>query len=104
MRKVLAKFKCSEIGKAYNDKATEKADTIADTATFYAVTGPGNEEWSKYTPNGNMKLYVTNPNIKDFFQVGEEYTLVIMRAGEEDVVTPIQDVPAKSNLPFTLDK
>ena len=45
-----------------------------------AVSGPGNEEWSKWTPSGRFEMTITNPAALDQFVVGEEYFVDIVKA------------------------
>jgi hypothetical protein len=46
-----------------------------ETVTLRPVTGKGNEEWSKYTPGGELKLYINNPAALEQFVVGKDYYL-----------------------------
>lgn len=36
---------------------------------------PENKTWSKYTPTGECRLTITNPEAIDAFEVGKEYFL-----------------------------
>lgn len=40
-----------------------------------AVCGPGNEQWSKYTPSGDISITITNPEAIEKFKLGEEYAV-----------------------------
>lgn len=37
------------------------------------VAGDGNSTWAKYTPNGEIKLYINNPEAFAAFEVGRFY-------------------------------
>ena len=41
--------------------------------------GVGNEDWSKYTPSGEIKMSITNPPASDYFKPGEIYKLVFTK-------------------------
>lgn len=38
-----------------------------------------NKTFSKYTPSGELRLNITNPNVVDFFEKGFEYVAVITK-------------------------
>ena len=40
-----------------------------------ALAGPGNEEWSKWTPSGELSMSITNPAAIAEFEVGKDYYL-----------------------------
>jgi hypothetical protein len=45
---------------------------------FQAAYGDGksdNAEWSKWTPSGELRMFVTNPAAIDAFDVGKSYYL-----------------------------
>jgi hypothetical protein len=79
--KTRAKFVCTSIGKGIVQKPGEKMDTIADSVVMVPVYSEENREWSKYTPSGELKLYISNPALEGAFQVGKEYYLDITEAG-----------------------
>ena len=68
---VQAKFK------VYQANVTNKPDGSFDRVDvrMNAVYGPENEPWSKYTPSGQLNMSITNENLKDQFQVGQDYIL-----------------------------
>jgi len=41
----------------------------------YGTDGSGNADWSKWTPNGSLKMTINNPECFDKFEVGKEYYL-----------------------------
>jgi hypothetical protein len=47
---------------------------------LHAATGPGNEEWSKYTPSGTIQLHITNPDASAHFVPGVEYFVDFTKA------------------------
>ena len=71
---VRAKFKCWSIlpGQTGNPD-----DTCAEVR-FQAAYGDGksdNAEWSKWTPSGEIRMFITNPAAIDAFEVGKSYYL-----------------------------
>jgi len=75
---VRAKFRCIEknnrtsIG-GYG--AAKPADT--SEVKLQAVAGPENAPWSKYTPSGELRMQITNPEALSAFEVGVEYFIDI---------------------------
>jgi hypothetical protein len=49
---------------------------------FCAAAGPGNEAWSKWTPNGALSMCVTTESGTAFFEPGKHYFLDIAPASE----------------------
>ena len=41
--------------------------------TIYSPDVPEDVQFSIYTPNGDMKFYVNNPNVIDMFEIGKEF-------------------------------
>jgi hypothetical protein len=44
------------------------------------VFGQGNEEWSRHTPSGDIKMLITNPAAHAHFEIGEEYVVTFVKA------------------------
>lgn len=66
---ILAKFKVGSVEDHGNNNIWVKMSP---------VTGEGSEEnksFSKYTPGGDVKLFVTNPEVIGFFKPGNDYYL-----------------------------
>lgn len=42
-----------------------------ESVKLSAVSGPENEQWSKWTPSGSIEMAITNPAALDQFKVGE---------------------------------
>lgn len=68
---IRAKFRCHFIQKADDDSHR--------TVHLSAVTSGSteNEEWSKYTPGGQLSMHVSNPEAFKQFEQGKEYHLDI---------------------------
>jgi hypothetical protein len=69
---VRAKFRVVESSKvtsAYGGPKPVESDRIK----LSAVTGPGNEDWSKWTPSGDLNIQITNPEAMGQFEVGKDY-------------------------------
>lgn len=45
-----------------------------------ASTGPGNEEWSQYTPSAEIRMLICNPGASDQFEVEKAYFLTFEAA------------------------
>lgn len=58
-------------------------DSDIKTLTFTALGGPGNEEWSKATPNGSLEMTITNPAALDLLKLGTAYYLDLTEAEPE---------------------
>lgn len=43
-------------------------------------TNEGNTSWSKYTPSGNIRMTVTNPNAIAAFEIGQSYSLTFEKS------------------------
>jgi len=67
---VRAKFMCQAIHHIHS------SETCAEI-TLRAVwgDGKGNETWSKATPQGELKMMITNPAAIDQFDLGKSYFL-----------------------------
>lgn len=48
------------------------------------VYGAGNENWSKYTPSGSIKLTINNPAALEEFNIGELYYVDFTPAPEKE--------------------
>lgn len=68
---VRAKFRV----KGINHIDTASPDHVCAEITLHAVYGDGksNESWSKATPQGQIKLMITNPLAIDAFDLGKSY-------------------------------
>lgn len=64
--KIQAKFYCARITRdAYKN----------ETVALSAVTGVGNEGWSKFTPSGELMITISNPEAQGKFEPGASYLL-----------------------------
>ena len=65
---IRAKFECYSVKKLNND---------SEELEFLAVTSDSEENrtWSKWTPSGNIKMTITNPDIFGKFIPGKKYYL-----------------------------
>ncbi|HEO9244719.1 TPA: hypothetical protein ACOEHP_000748 [Enterobacter ludwigii] len=71
---VRAKFFCQSIQKAEDDsyRTIHMSPVTADTEE--------NKAWSKYTPDGQLTMHVSNPAAFDQFEQGKEYYIDIQLA------------------------
>lgn len=85
---VRAKMRCvkvSQTSSAYG--APSSPITHHEIVELHALTGPGNEQWSKYTPAGKVEMSITKEGAIGQFKVGQDYfvdfTPAPMPAAEE---------------------
>lgn len=64
---VKAKFRVACITDHGNDTKVVKLAVVTN--------GDDNKSWSKYTPQGQIELTITNPAASSQFEVGKEYFL-----------------------------
>ena len=69
---VRAKFKCESVT---TYEGAEDGSSCHVEITLRAVGGPDNEQWSKWTPYGEIKMTVTNPVAAAAFRPGSEHFL-----------------------------
>jgi len=70
MSKVRAKFFVKQIN-YYHNGVTE-SDQHGEVV-LGPVYGEGNEDWSKWTPSGEIKMTITNPAALEAFDLGVQY-------------------------------
>lgn len=87
---VAAMFQCKEVVSrmAYGDEGEAVNMEVKLEACIH---GPGNEDWSKWTPAGELTMTITNPEVVGFFAPGKDYRIVMTerqpqkaRGGAED--------------------
>lgn len=66
---VRAKFWVEGIHHAH----TSSPDYVFATVTLKPVFDDANKEWSKATPQGEIKMSITNPGAVEQFALGEQY-------------------------------
>ena len=69
---VRCKFRATGKNHLHVDYAS---DTVACEVSLRAFwgDGKGNETWSKATPQGEIKMMITNPGAIDQFDLGKDY-------------------------------
>lgn len=77
MDKVRGKFKVTGTKKYENPGTAFVFGAISDSST------PENELYHKYTPMGNLEMFVTNPSAEEFFKLGKSYYLDFTEADNE---------------------
>ena len=76
MSTLRAKFSCNSV----------EADEYGEMVKLSAVYGNDdkdneeNNQFSEATPSGEHEMYISNPNAKGFFEVGESYYLDFTKA------------------------
>lgn len=68
MRTLLAKFKVGSTTDFGNNNLEIKMTPVISGSEE-------NKSFSVYTPSGEVRLHITNPDALDFFKAGEEYYL-----------------------------
>lgn len=72
-----AKFTCNSVAV---DAGSPNVETV-HLRPVHADSGV-NKEWSKYTPSGELKMVITNPEAQGKIKPGQEYILDIREAQE----------------------
>ncbi len=54
-----------------------------ELSTQYDKSIPEDQQFSKYTPSGNMKISVSNPALDGFFTPGREFYVDLMPVDEQ---------------------
>lgn len=73
---IRAKMRCikkTSSKSAYGPSGT----TDSESVEFQPVVGPGNEEWSKWTPSGSLTMQINNPDAVAKTEVGKDYFIDI---------------------------
>lgn len=77
MKTILAKFKCDGV-----DPYPTEGERTQETVTLRAVVDGSdeNKSFSKWTPFGELKIAITNPDAFGFFKPGKSYYLDMQEA------------------------
>lgn len=67
---VRAKFWVKEVTHHHNGHPGDQPATVKLSAVY--GDGKGNEDWSKYTPQGEISMMITNPKAVEFFELGKK--------------------------------
>lgn len=73
MNSLLTKFKVGSTVDSGNNNVTAHLSVVVGDA-------PENKSFSMYTPSGEIRLHITNPNTIGFFQAGKEYLVEFREA------------------------
>jgi len=73
MRTILAKFKVGSTTNYGNNNLEVKMTPVVGGSDE-------NKSFSMYTPSGDVRLHITNPDALDFFEAGKEYYLEFKEA------------------------
>jgi hypothetical protein len=73
VQKVEARFWVKEIVHHHNGGQGDQPVTIKLAAAYN--DGKGNEDWSKWTPQGDISMMVTNPAAVAMFELGKHYKI-----------------------------
>lgn len=63
-----AKFRCQSVKRDASEN---------EYVELSAVSGPGNETWSKWTPSGGLTMMISNPDAQGQCKPGTDYFLDI---------------------------
>lgn len=61
------------------------APVDSEAVELVPVNGKGNEDWSRWTPSGSLKLTITNPEAVKQFEVGKDYFVDFTPVPEEPI-------------------
>lgn len=74
MSVVRAKMRCTEkINRCSSASYGPPSPMDSTHVKLAPVTGPGNDEWSKWTPSGSIEMHINNPAAVEKFEVGKDY-------------------------------
>ena len=73
---IRAKFRCVRKIQSTSAYGSEKP-VEQEEVELRPVTGPGNEEWSKWTPGGQLQMQISNPVAIAQLEVGKDYFIDI---------------------------
>jgi hypothetical protein len=77
MDKVVCKFKVTAVSAFEGDCGEVKLQAVKKSET-------DNQDWSKWTPSGEMRMSITNLPALQFFSPGEEIDIVLTKAKKAD--------------------
>lgn len=79
-----AKFSVSSIA-AYSDQNGDKTSEVIELAAVYGgAEGTANKDWSKWTPQGNIKMTISNPAAFDRLRTGQFVFVDFIPCGKND--------------------
>jgi hypothetical protein len=79
---IRAKMRCTRKVQATSASAYGEPKPVdTEDVEFQPVSGPGNEEWSKWTPSGLLKMQINNPQAVGGIEVGKDYFIDISLVG-----------------------
>lgn len=79
---VVAKFFVKKVVQEFSRQIIDGESEVVPQAqiTLSAVIDGGNEDWSKWTPSGEIEMYVTNPIAIRQFEPGRVYTVTFQKS------------------------
>lgn len=73
MATVRAKFKVSSVKKIVGQGKEITAEEVELLPVYSSDPESENAKWSKATPSGNIRMYISNPGAFDVFEPGKEF-------------------------------
>lgn len=70
---VRAKFRVTTVSKTANNYGGNAGTVEQNEVKLSAVSDDANKSWSKWTPGGEIRMTINNPDAFDQFKVGECY-------------------------------
>lgn len=70
---VRAKFWVKEVTRHHNGHPTADQAATVKLAPVYDDGSGQNKDWSKYTPQGEISMMITNPGAIEQFELGKSY-------------------------------
>ncbi len=68
---VRATFKCFGINQTFG--SPDGSAEVRLVPVYGTSDNPANAEWSKYTPQGEIKMLITSPSAIAAFELGKDY-------------------------------
>lgn len=73
MSRVRMKLVVNTVAEHGDQTAGKTGEEITLSAVYSEKEGSANQTWSKWTPTGNLKFFVTNPEVFGQFRPGQFY-------------------------------
>lgn len=78
MKRIIAKFKCSQV----TQQAGAPQQELVKLAPVFAESGP-NKEWNIHTPSGQLEMTINNAAAQGFIKAGTEYKITVEEWSDE---------------------
>jgi hypothetical protein len=90
---VRAKFRCTNVSKSASNYGGQPGTVESNVVTLQPVCDDHNKTWSKWTPCGDIKMTINNPEAFDKFVPGECYFVDFTPAPAKEADEPRDGCP-----------